>query len=1235
MAVQSFLLVGFLLWVSQPAWAIFNGVAPGGAHPDFPAVVKLVNSKDKLCSGVFISPTAMLTAAHCLVNESDGGLMVHGTAHRSELVVTKVGILNDIGEGKTIGEDQVKYDIAIAFFPKGASPATLESATEEPLLSQPMTLCGWGLTDPAKQSTDDKSLARMVGYTAIAGRADQKRFFRVSGDLTKITNDGTNAVPLPGDSGSPLLDTASKKIVGICSATREDKAKKTFVGDFVSLYSQETINLIEAAQQKRPGEIADSFVESLRPKKAAAAAPTAPVAPPSTSQPVSPTTKPTGSPLVGFRPKPKLQPDFLQLDDRLVQEISKVSGKVLAAGLVHTDQTATDARPDLRGALVSEGIIEPSGEGEERFRVGYSVDFPQELWLITQSNLRYLLIKKDGSQNLLVDSLKYFIPVKDGVIYFDGNWMAHFRSLDAKKNHAYKLRAYIHNFGNRGGWGPIYQYDPGSEKLVFANWPFVPASEAKDDAPQPDTFELSLIDFTAPFDEDQILQVSRAVTWPFFLRSNGLYRVDGTSQDKMLKFQGLNWNQSKLDAESDVLKLEGNYEVKQRNGEFTLMRINPTGPPTPLLVDSTGRLLRQTGRQDRFASVTDRTDRAMAALPINPKVTDLLDLPRRAPLYSSPRANASLTKILGGSRKTWAIVVYEDGQRPEEPLAAYAQKVANGSLTVPASLKVIERFWRIPGDTAFNSRDAEAVEEVLNTLTEALDGTRAIGYLADFPTKRAEAVDTVIGTVENFWHHFESCLTEGTCRIVTTMRARVYEEVAKKLPTLISQAASVIELPKLESTELKQVAQVLRRGLEQDYGKILSDGAFDVALKFGANSSKGKQSPEREEQLLRDVFDWAEEDAPRSTEIAASAMERFLNRERNGGVARKVDIEGLRKHLYANMIGHRDVIDHICDQLKPLENGTHFGPKPIYFTLLGTPGIGKSRITGLIANYLTGPDSNLLIDFKSFKGFDDEVTTKVFQKIKSNPNKLHVVTLDDVDRGTFNDLDTFRGVFDNGFFAKGTPGEVNFKNVVVILTANWGEKLILKDSNFDGADFLENLRRDIVVDDSKQMTDPNPRGKISNRVWRVLAGRMYAMKPFTEAQLFELALRFAEERQTAVSNVANGRKLSIHPMVLVKYISQRRAQTAGASDIQNSLEAEVFPVYETPLQKKGVTDIILVPTRDKITAVTNLDGGLATWQKSHANALAVIKEKGHEWFIKNSDVWFREDMRKVIAGETK
>ena len=140
-----------LLLAGTQAHAIFNGVRPGGNHPDFPAVAKLVNKNDKLCSAVFVSPTALLTAAHCLADETTGGVLIHGTSSRSELAVVRPGA-TALASGppgqRAMSQADTKYDLAVVFFPNGTGRAVMDMAEAEPYVSLPVTLSGWGQTDP-------------------------------------------------------------------------------------------------------------------------------------------------------------------------------------------------------------------------------------------------------------------------------------------------------------------------------------------------------------------------------------------------------------------------------------------------------------------------------------------------------------------------------------------------------------------------------------------------------------------------------------------------------------------------------------------------------------------------------------------------------------------------------------------------------------------------------------------------------------------------------------------------------------------------------------------------------------------------------------------------------------------------------------------------------------------------------------------------------------------------------
>ena len=64
--------------------------------------------------------------------------------------------------------------------------------------------------------------------------------------------------------------------------------------------------------------------------------------------------------------------------------------------------------------------------------------------------------------------------------------------------------------------------------------------------------------------------------------------------------------------------------------------------------------------------------------------------------------------------------------------------------------------------------------------------------------------------------------------------------------------------------------------------------------------------------------------------------------------------------------------------------------------------------------------------------------------------------------------------------------------------------------------------------------------------------------------------------------------------------------------------------------------MILVPSRNSILAVTNLDATFPLWKKSLDNANTVIADKGPEWFLKNASTWFTEDWKSnARSGGTK
>jgi hypothetical protein len=340
----------------------------------------------------------------------------------------------------------------------------------------------------------------------------------------------------------------------------------------------------------------------------------------------------------------------------------------------------------------------------------------------------------------------------------------------------------------------------------------------------------------------------------------------------------------------------------------------------------------------------------------------------------------------------------------------------------------------------------------------------------------------------------------------------------------------------------------------------------------------------------------------------------------NNGLARtqKFSSEHFRKYLKQKMVGQEEAIEQIVKAFMPLETGITDSEVPIYFVLIGPPGVGKTRISNLIADYLTGPNSNVLIDFKELQDWGPEFQKKI-EPLKSSANKLKVVTFDDIDRANFNDFDRMRGILDQGYYARGTSNEISFKNTILIMTANWGQSLILQNSKLPD-DFMEKLRRDIVNEEEAGKDVGNPRGKISMRVWRVLSSKIYTMFPFTESQLLELAERFTVEELEKVHAKAPGKEILVHPNVYLRHLSVKKAASAGASDIKNSwISSDFLPKISGAIGNSKVHAVLLVPGPKGTEAVTNLDPAFQKWLSFTKNAQKLLKEKGADWYLKNHE----------------
>lgn len=280
----------------------------------------------------------------------------------------------------------------------------------------------------------------------------------------------------------------------------------------------------------------------------------------------------------------------------------------------------------------------------------------------------------------------------------------------------------------------------------------------------------------------------------------------------------------------------------------------------------------------------------------------------------------------------------------------------------------------------------------------------------------------------------------------------VIERVVYNLRTDIIKA-----LRKLDKVEARVIMESIYNGC------IMLNPGLDVDawMKISASSLATKPPPSKG-----------------ATKAITSSTKKSTTKKQTTAKKRKritrAKFRGLEPYLKDRVIGQNDAVESVVSALKRSIVGLSDDERPLgVFLFAGASGIGKTHLAKELHSYLFGDTQIVRIDCGEYQHKHEnqkligsppgyvahEEGGQLTEKIKKNPNT--VLLLDEVEKAHPDMWDTFLRVFDEGIITDAQGEEVDFRNTIIIMTTNLGNKESVDSMVGGGIGFGQKIDHDI------------------------------------------------------------------------------------------------------------------------------------------------------------------------------
>ncbi len=281
----------------------------------------------------------------------------------------------------------------------------------------------------------------------------------------------------------------------------------------------------------------------------------------------------------------------------------------------------------------------------------------------------------------------------------------------------------------------------------------------------------------------------------------------------------------------------------------------------------------------------------------------------------------------------------------------------------------------------------------------------------------------------------------------------------------------------------------------------------------------------------------------------------------------QTDLLQLENHLATRVVGQDAALVDMAQRLRAAKTGltSENGPLGV-FLLVGPSGVGKTETALALANTLFGGEKSLItINMSEYQEAHTVSQLKgsppgyvgygqggiLTEAVRKRP--YSVVLLDEVEKAHSDVINLFYQVFDRGFMRDGEGREIDFRNTVILMTANLGSdhlmQLLDEQPEATHSDLHELLRP--ILRDHFQ---PALLARFQTLIYRPLDA--IALRTIVEMKLAQVAKRL---------NKHYGLHCTIEESLYDTLVAACLLPDTGARNIDSLLNQQILPVLSQQL----------------------------------------------------------------------